>query len=154
MAACAPICWLTAKRQHCLFNMRRVRGHCIAFVRSVVEVMLSSGPSCCRQLGHATYIESNYPCQLITTQLVPSHNTHKCTHAQYNECTSSCTHTCKFTRRPSRFMEGRNSKSVVDGRPKFKAEQCASQESEKENCFAVSLRPCIFLPLHRVALSF
>lgn len=35
----------------------------------------------------------------------------------------------------------------------FKAEQCVSHESEKENCSAVSLRPCIFPPLHRVALS-
>lgn len=110
LAACAPICWLTAKRQHCLFNMRRVRGHCIAFVRSAVEVMLSSGPSCCRQLGHATYIESNYPCQLITTQLVPSHNTPKRTHAHTHNTMHSCIHTCTFTCRPSGFKEGRNSK--------------------------------------------
>lgn len=41
--------------------MGRVKGHCIAFVRSALEVTLGSGPSCCRQLGHATYIESNYP---------------------------------------------------------------------------------------------
>ena len=73
--ACALICWLTAERQHCLFNVGRVKGRCIAFVRSAVEVTLSSGPSCCRQLGHATYIESNYPCQLITALLVPSHST-------------------------------------------------------------------------------
>lgn len=73
---CALICWLTAERQHCLLNVRRVRGHCIAFVRSVVEVTLSSGPSCCGQLGHATYIDSNYPCQPITTVLVPSHSSH------------------------------------------------------------------------------
>lgn len=71
LAPYALICWLTAERQHCLFNVRRGKGHCIAFVRSAVEVTLSSGPSCCRQLGHATYIESNYPCQLITAQLVP-----------------------------------------------------------------------------------
>ncbi len=76
LAPCALICWLTAERQHCLFNVGRVRGHCIAFVRSVVEVTLSSGPSCCRQLGHATYIESNYPCQLITAQLDLSHSAH------------------------------------------------------------------------------
>lgn len=57
-----------------------VKGHCIAFVRSAVEVALSSGPSCCRQLGHATYIESNYPCQLITAKSVPSANTHTHTH--------------------------------------------------------------------------
>lgn len=118
MAACAPICWLTAKRQHCLFNMRRVRGHCIAFVRSAGEVMLSSGLSCCRQLGHATYIESNYPCQVITSQLVPSHNTPKDTHANYNECTSSCVDACTFTNRASSFIE-----EMEDDRPKFKAEQ-------------------------------
>lgn len=76
LASCALICWLTAERQHCLFNVGRVKGHCIAFVRSAVEVTLSSGPSCCRQLGHATYIESNYPCQLITAQLVPSLSAH------------------------------------------------------------------------------
>lgn len=110
LAACAPICWLTAKRQHCRFNMSRVTGHCIAFVRSAVEVMLSSGPSCCRQLGHATYRESNYPCQLIPTQLVPSHNTLKRTHAQDNECTSSCMHACTLTSRPSGFVQGRNFK--------------------------------------------
>lgn len=94
MAAWAPICWLTAKRQHCLFNMSGVRGHCIAFVRSAVEVMLSSGPSCCRQLGHATYIESNYPCQLITTQLVPSHNTPKRTHAHTHNTMNALPHAC------------------------------------------------------------
>lgn len=71
LAPCALICWLTAERQHCLSNVGRVKGHCIAFVRSAVEVTLSSGPSCCRQLGHATYMESNYPCQLITARLVP-----------------------------------------------------------------------------------
>lgn len=58
-----------------------VEGHCIAFVRSAVEVTLSSGPSCCRQLGHATYIESNYPCQLITAKSFPSANTHRHTDA-------------------------------------------------------------------------
>lgn len=83
---CALICWLTAERQHCLFNVRRVKGHCIAFVRSAVEVTLSSGPSCCRQLGHATYIDSNYPCQLITTQLVPSHSTLTLTHTYTIPC--------------------------------------------------------------------
>lgn len=84
-APCALIFWSAAERQHCLFNpsslMRGgVKGHCIAFVRSAVEVALSSGPSCCRQLGHATYIESNYPCQLITAKSVPSANTHTHTH--------------------------------------------------------------------------
>lgn len=88
LAPCALICWLTAERQHCLFNVGRVRGHCIAFVRSAAEVTLSSGPSCCRQLGHATYIESNYPCQLITAQLVPSRRTQNS--PLYNECLSVC----------------------------------------------------------------
>lgn len=105
MAPCALIFWLTAERQHCLFNVRRVKGHCIAFVRSAVEVTLSSGPSCCRQLGHATYIESNYPCQLITAKFVPSHNTHTQNSPIYNECPSVCmlvsffnTCTCRHTR--------------------------------------------------------
>lgn len=101
LASCAPICWLTAERQHCLFNVGRVRGHCIAFVRSAVEVTLSSGPSCCRQLGHATYIEPNYPCQLITLQLVPLHRTH--THTQncllYNECLSMFQCMCMYTQK-------------------------------------------------------
>lgn len=111
-SACAPICWLTAKRQQCLFNMRGVRGHCIAFVRSAVEVILSSGPSCCRQLGHATYIESNYPCQLISTQLVPSHNTPKHTHARKHNTMDALPRVlaCNLTCSPCRFTQGRISK--------------------------------------------
>lgn len=106
LSACALICWMTAERQHCLFNMSQVKGHCIAFVRSAVEVTLSSGSSCCRQLGHATYIESNYPHQLITARLVPSHNTH----TKYNECPSVCMLVSAFPCSPAECIEDRNSK--------------------------------------------
>lgn len=90
LSACALICWMTAERQHCLFNMSQVKGHCIAFVRSAVEVTLSSGSSCCRQLGHATYIESNYPHQLMTARPVPSHNTHTHTQNTMNALPCAC----------------------------------------------------------------
>lgn len=126
LAACAPICWLTAKRQHCLFNMRKVRGHCIAFVRSAVEVTLSSGPSCCRQLGHATYIESHYPCQLITTQLVPSHNTPKRTHAHRHNTMNALLRACTLA------------PSLVDPRGLWKAESGRWQSKVQSRTVCVS----------------
>lgn len=135
MAPCALICWLTAERQHCLFNVRRVKGHCIAFVRSAVEVTLSSGPSCCRQLGHATYIESNYPCQLITAQLVPSQSTdtHKipCYTMTAPPCTCMSFNTYGHTKSLEHTEVQREKAANKTNQFKseqFKAEQCTLEQ--------------------------
>lgn len=133
MAPCALICWLTAERQHCLFNVGRVKGHCIAFVRSAVEVTLSSGPSCCRQLGHATYIESNYPCQPITAQLVPhlhkihcyTRNVFPCAYLHVFADTPTCAKSLGHTEIPN---EKAANKTTQFKSEQFQAEQYTSEK--------------------------